>query len=189
MARLYAALVHYPVLNRRGEIIASAITNLDLHDLARAGRTYDVRACYVVTPLRDQQALSERLLKHWNEGIARELLPERVEALRRIRVVEDIRAAADDIASVHGLRPGIWATTAGKGERRLTHREARCLLVEDAKPYLLLFGTGWGLAPAVFDQVDAVLEPIAGMNGYNHLSVRCAAAILFDRLLRADQSI
>lgn len=189
MAHLYVALVHYPVLNRKGETIASAITNLDLHDLARAGRTYDVRACYVVTPLKDQQALSERLLRHWGEGIAKELLPERSEALRRLKVVDDIGSAVEEIRAIHGRRPGIWATTARESERSLTHREARRLLAEDERPYLLLFGTGWGLSPEVLAEADAVLEPIGGLNGYNHLSVRCAAAILFDRLLRAEGSI
>ena len=52
MAQLFLALIHYPVLNRMGDIIASAITNLDLHDLARSCRTYGVPACYIVTPLR-----------------------------------------------------------------------------------------------------------------------------------------
>jgi len=57
-ADLYVALVHYPVLNRKGEIIASALTNLDLHDLARTARTYNIPSCYIVTPLKDQQALA-----------------------------------------------------------------------------------------------------------------------------------
>ncbi len=57
---LYLALVHYPVLNRRGEEIASAVTNLDLHDLARLACTYELPACYVVTPLQDQQDLVRR---------------------------------------------------------------------------------------------------------------------------------
>jgi hypothetical protein len=43
--------------------------------------------------------------------------------------------------------------------------------------------TGYGLADTVLEQADALLEPIRGRDGYNHLSVRSAAAILFDRLL------
>ncbi len=61
------------------------------------------------------------------------------------------------------------------------------VLAEGSRPHLLLFGTAWGLAPSVFDQVDGVLEAIRGVNGYNHLSVRCAAAILMDRLLGAGE--
>ena len=34
------ALVHYPVLDRRGDVVTSAVTNLDVHDLARLSTTY-----------------------------------------------------------------------------------------------------------------------------------------------------
>lgn len=37
------ALVHYPVLGKKGEIIGSAITNLDLHDIARTAKTYGMK--------------------------------------------------------------------------------------------------------------------------------------------------
>jgi hypothetical protein len=43
------------VVNKNGEIIASAVTNLDLHDISRVAKTYGVQAFYVVTPLRDQK--------------------------------------------------------------------------------------------------------------------------------------
>jgi hypothetical protein len=39
------------------------------------------------------------------------------------------------------------------------------------------------LAEEFISRADYVLEPIAGDTGYNHLSVRSAAAIIFDRLL------
>ncbi|MBW2332764.1 MAG: RNA methyltransferase, partial [Deltaproteobacteria bacterium] len=48
---LYIGLLHYPVYNRRGEIIVSAITSLDLHDLARLAKTYGVKKFYVINPL------------------------------------------------------------------------------------------------------------------------------------------
>ncbi len=32
-AKLYVALVHYPVVNKNNEVISSAVTNLDLHDI------------------------------------------------------------------------------------------------------------------------------------------------------------
>ena len=60
--------------------------------------------------------------------------------------------------------------------------EECCLLLEQV-PLLLVFGTGWGLAPEVFDRGWTVLEPIRGRGVYNHLPVRAAAAIILDRLL------
>lgn len=184
--RLYVALVHYPVLNRKGDTIASAITNLDLHDLGRLVCTFAVPKCYIVTPLKDQQALADRLLSHWIERIGKELHPDREKALRHLLVVESVEAAKLDIESNSGQRPRVWATTAKNQESKLTIRQARKLLTEDVEPSLLLLGTGWGLAPVVLSQADAVLETIQGINGYNHLSVRCAAAILLDRLVARD---
>ncbi len=183
MAQLFLALLHYPVLNRKGDTIASAITNLDLHDLARSCRTYGVPACYIVTPLKDQQALANRITAHWIEGIGGEILPERREAVKLLKVVESLSSAVQDITRRSGQTPFLWATTAKNGEGAIPHRGARRLLESESRPFLLLFGTGWGLAPEIFDTVDAVLEPIPGVNGYNHLPVRAAASIMLDRLL------
>ncbi len=180
---LFAALVHYPVLNRTGDIIASAITNLDLHDFARAGCTYGLGACYIVTPLKDQQALANRLTAHWIDGKGGEILPERREALKLLKVVESLREAKEFIFRSTGNIPLLWATTAKKGVGVLAHSVARDIFEKSERPVLLVFGTGWGLAPEVFDEVDGVLEPIPGVNGYNHLPVRSAASILMDRLL------
>ena len=183
MAHLFVALLHYPVLNRTGDTIASAITNLDLHDLARASCTYGVPACYIVTPLKDQQALANRLTAHWIDGKGGEILPERREALKLLKVVDNLSAAKEAIFENTGKMPLLWATTAKKGAGALAHGEARNILEREERPFLLVFGTGWGLAPEVFDEVDGVLEPIPGANGYNHLPVRSAVSIMMDRLL------
>jgi hypothetical protein len=187
MIPLYLALVHYPVLNRKGEIIASAVTNLDLHDLARTARTYEIPACYIVTPLQDQRVLIKRLLDHWCEGVGKELHPDREEALKRLKIADDIAAVKEGIRAEWGESPLVWATTATEQAGTLAHRQARRRLASAHRPHLLLFGTGWGLAPAVMREADAVLGAIKGRGGYNHLSVRCAAAILMDRLLHTDR--
>lgn len=184
MNRFYVALVHHPVMNRKGEVIASAITNLDLHDMGRSSCTYDLPGCFVVTPLADQQALYRRLVEHWSQGVARELLPDRERALRRLILVESIAEAVAWIRDKHGVRPAVWATTASEMPGAMPHGEARRRLRDAPRPVLLLFGTGWGLSPEVMESCDGVLEPIRGLDGYNHLSVRCAAAIFMDRLLR-----
>jgi hypothetical protein len=49
-------------------------------------------------------------------------------------------------------------------------------------PFLLLLGTGWGLTADVVEHAHYRLAPICGSDGYNHLSVRAAAAVLLDRL-------
>ena len=58
MPNLYVALTHYPVVNKKGNVIASALTNLDLHDISRAAKTYGLKSFFVVTPLEDQKELA-----------------------------------------------------------------------------------------------------------------------------------
>jgi hypothetical protein len=187
MIPLYLALVHYPVLNRKGETISSAFTNLDLHDMARTARTYEVPACYIVTPLQDQKHLIKRLLDHWCKGVGKELHPNRQEALKRLKIADDIAGVKEDIRAEWGEYPLVWATSAAERSDVLAHGHARRRLASAKQPHLLLFGTAWGLAPAVLRDADAVLEAIKGRGDYNHLPVRCAAAILVDRLLHMDR--
>ncbi|MFO7784786.1 MAG: tRNA (guanosine(37)-N1)-methyltransferase TrmD, partial [Desulfatiglandales bacterium] len=66
--RLYIGLVHYPVYNKNGDTIASAVTTLDLHDLARLSATYGLKRFFIITPLEDQQELVERVIRHWTTG-------------------------------------------------------------------------------------------------------------------------
>jgi len=62
--------------------------------------------------------------------------------------------------------------------------ELRRHMESDSGPYLLLFGTGSGLAGEVTDQADFILEPLGRSGDYNHLSVRSAVAVVLDRLRR-----
>ncbi len=183
MGLLYLALVHHPVVNRKGEVVASAVTNLDLHDLARTARTYDLPACFIVTPLEDQQALICELISHWCEGVGREMHPDRAQALDLLRIEASIEGACRAIERETGTKPQLWATSARQSTRGLGVSDARGQLAKSEAPVLLLFGTAWGLAPSVLQGADGLLEPIRGKGDYNHLSVRCAAAILLDRLL------
>ena len=79
----------------------------------------------------------------------------------------------------------MWVTSAKPIVGAMTHRAARTALSGDGPPVLLVLGTGWGLAPEVVDAAHESLVPIESPrpDEYNHLSVRAAAAILFDRLL------
>jgi hypothetical protein len=181
MPYLYVALAHYPVTNKNGDVIASAITNLDLHDISRAARTYGVKYFYVVTPLADQKVLAEKIVAHWTNGTGAAYNPARRNALELIRLVDTIEDAARDISSREAAYPKIVATGARRHPSGISYSQLRGLLKEKM-PYLLVFGTAWGLAESFIDRADYVLEPISGTTAYNHLSVRSAAAIMLDRL-------
>jgi len=182
MPNLYVALAHYPVINKRGDIIASALTNLDLHDISRAAKTYGVKSFYVVTPLSDQQVLAKKIIAHWTEGAGAVYNPDRRSALELIKVKDSIIDVTEDIKGVENSYPKTVTTCARRYPASIGYAEFREIL-ENGMPHLLIFGTAWGLAESLISQADFLLEPITGTTGYNHLSVRSAAAIILDRLL------
>ncbi len=181
--RLYIGLLHYPVRNKNGHRIASAVTTLDIHDMARLARTYEVRKFFVVTPLEDQQDLVGKLRRHWTEGYGATYNPHRKDAMGLVAVSDSFEQAAREMARSEGERPLLVATDASWHEdKRISYGGLRALIHEERKVVGLLFGTAWGLAPEVYDCADFILDPICGRGDYNHLSVRSAAAIILDRL-------
>ena len=180
---LYIGLLHYPVYNRRGEIIVSAITNLDLHDLARLAKTYGVKQFYVINPLKDQQDLARNICRHWISGHGADYNEDRREAMSLISIVSTLEESINKIQAIEGGPPTLIATDAGKGKRQgVTYTSAR-EIVASRSVVMILFGTAWGIAKELIKKVDFLLEPIFGISYYNHLSVRTAAAITLDRLL------
>ena len=182
MPNLYVALIHYPVVDKNGEIIASAVTNLDLHDISRAAKTYGLRSFYVVTPLEDQKELVLKIISHWTNGIGARYNPKRRRALELIRVKDSFSEVLDQVADTENDYPITIATCARKYPTNISYEKLRAML-NNGKPYVLTLGTAWGLAEEFISKADYVLDPIAGTADYNHLSVRSAAAIILDRLL------
>jgi len=180
--RCAVALVHHPVLDGQGAVVTTAVTNLDVHDLARSARTYGCTDYFVTHPIAAQRALVERIRAHWLDGSGGRRIPDRREALGVLRVVESLEAAIDRLGGRSGGE--VWATAARTLGASLGFEPARARLEAVGPPVLLVFGTGWGLAPSVVQQADVILEPIVAERGdYNHLSVRSACAIALDRLL------
>ncbi len=187
-APVYAALIHHPVRSRDGAMITSAITNVDVHDIARSCRTYGLRGYFVVSPIAAQRLLVDRILDHWRTGAGARRVPERSDALARCRPVESIEAALAAIEVEAGAPPEVVVTEARPelAARAVSFASMRERLASASRPALILFGTAHGLHPDVLARADRVLEPIEGSADYNHLSVRAAAAITFDRLFRRD---
>jgi hypothetical protein len=186
MPNLYLALAHYPVVNKRGDIIASAVTNLDLHDISRAAKTYGLKSFYVITPLKDQQVLAKRIIAHWTKGSGAEYNPARRSALETINVIDSVADATEDIKRLENRSPEIVVTSARGYPASVSYDAFRAEL-KNGRPYLLVFGTAWGLAEPFISEADFVLEPIMGSTDYNHLSVRTAAGIILDRLVGRDK--
>jgi hypothetical protein len=182
VADLYLALVHYPVYDKNGHVVTTAVTNMDVHDIGRTARTFGARGYFVCTPVATLRRLVDRIIRHWKVGPGATYNPNRKDALALVRQAPELDAAIAEIEREAGAMPYVVATSARSGPDRLGFAALRQRLAADGPPVLLVFGTGWGLVQELIDRCDAVLEPIAGAGDYNHLSVRSAAAIVLDRL-------
>jgi len=181
-ANLAIALLHYPVYNKHREIVTTALTNLDLHDIARASRTFGLDRFYIVTPSEEQRAMAHKIAGHWRDGWGATYNSDRKEALEIVRVCATLSDAVADFQT--GFEEPVSTIITGARERPgcLRFEVLRQMLEEQDTPRLLLLGTGWGLADECFEAADFILEPVAGNGPYNHLSVRSAVAIMLDRL-------
>lgn len=175
-------LLHYPVYNKNHDVVATAVTNLDLHDIARSARTFGLYRYFVITPVAEQRVLSERIRGHWLEGYGATYNPKRKAALELIEVVDSLQTALDALEKKFNRPPRLIVTGASAHENSIDYETLADLLQDQDQPYLLLFGTGWGMVEEVFEGADYVLAPIKGRGEYNHLAVRSAAAIILDRL-------
>lgn len=182
--RLHLGLVHHPVRNRRGDVVTTSVTNLDIHDIARSARTFGARGYHIITPLTAQAELVASILDHWRRDEQNERNPDRADALGLVELAASIEEARARVEAREGRAPVVAATGAGLAGHDGGPEALRGRLARDGSPCLLLLGTGWGLPPSVVEAADHRLAPILGAapDGHNHLSVRAAAAIYLDRL-------
>jgi hypothetical protein len=181
-SNLYLGLVHHPIYDKKREVVATAITNFDIHDIARCAKTFGVRGFFIITPLESQVQLAERIIRHWVEGTGSVYNPTRKESLSLVRVSRTIDEADREISDLWQKKVKRVATGASPHPKSIDFGFLKNLLHDDKTPFFILFGTGWGLTQEIKDGSDYVLAPIEG-EGYNHLSVRSAVAIILDRLL------
>jgi hypothetical protein len=185
MAELYLVLLHHPVLDKNGLVVTSALTNMDIHDIARSARTYGVRRFYVATPVKALRVLAAKIIEHWESGYGSTYNATRKDALSLVSLQDDLDSTILALEHETGARPRLVMTSAHDGPNRTSFVALRGELISTATPHLIVLGTGWGLAPEVAARADVSLEPVRGPAQYNHLSVRSAAAIILDRLCGA----
>ncbi|MGA1839855.1 MAG: RNA methyltransferase [bacterium] len=182
--KVYSALVHYPVYNKNKEVIVTSITTSSIHDISRTAKTYGLKSFFFITPIPRQQSLINTIIQHWKSGYGATYNPTRGFALDTIRICSSLADCINGIEKEEGLRPSIVVTCARPQNKEKTRfLSLREEMAPGNIPWLILFGTGWGLTEEILQIADIALEPIHGPGDYNHLSVRAAVAITLDRLL------
>jgi len=182
VAPLYAALLHYPVYDKNRQVVTTAVTHMDIHDIARSACTFGIRRFYVVTPVRALRELSARILAHWGSGWGASYNETRKDALSLVGLTEDLDQTIVDVERDAGRPPVLLVTSARTERPTIGWPGVRRLRAESERPLLVLFGTGWGLTEEVIGRADHQLPAVLGTGEYNHLSVRSAAAIILDRM-------
>jgi len=156
---------------------------MDVHDIARSARTYGVARYFVVTPLPSQREIAWRIRGFWTEGERVAEASRRGEAMEYVVVAEDLEETLAWIEEAEGTRPLLVATSARATEKaEIPFGELRRRLRTDPGPVYILLGTGWGMTDELIEACDAILPPVMKDSGFNHLSVRAAAAIMLDRI-------
>jgi tRNA (guanine37-N1)-methyltransferase len=183
-APIYVALLHHPVYDKNHQVVTTAVTNMDIHDICRAGKTYGIQGVYVVTPVKPLQKLALKIIDHWEVGYGSQYNATRKDALALARISDNLDDTIIDIEKEHRQKPLIVVTSARDTRtERTSFVSLQDMLQRTTRPFLVIFGTGWGLTETIISQADYVLEAVEGDSDYNHLSVRSAAAIILDRLL------
>lgn len=183
MAPVYIGLIHYPIYNKHMEIVTTALTNYDLHDIARTAKTYNVKRYFIVHPVEAQREMALRIMNHWKTGGGVAYNPNRKEAFEETELVPTLDDVLQWIENEEGEKPIIVTTDARVYPNTISYKSMRQKIHDDAKPILILFGTGFGMTKEMMQQFDYIIEPIYGAGSYNHLCVRSAVAIILDRLL------
>ena len=194
--RIALGLLHYPILDRQKKVVATNVTNLDVHDIARACRVYGIERYYVIHPMQEQLMFVSRLLEHWRIGDGARFNPMRRTALTMVHTAPSLEVALADWGQGAKSEPKLVATHARlvEGARGISFRGLREAIEESRQRpgwresderLFLIFGTGFGLTEEVMRQCTYLLEPIRGASDddYRHLSVRSAVSICLDRLL------
>ncbi len=179
---LYVGLVHYPIYDKNFNVIATAITNYDLHDISRSSKTYGVKKYFIIHHVQGQLDMVHKIIGFWESPAGRKYNSYRTQAFDIVDIRPSIEAAVAAVTEAEGKRPYVVTTDARVYANTISYKDLRRKREEDNTPILLLLGTGYGMTKETMEQFDFILEPIYGAGDYNHLSVRSAAAIILDRL-------
>lgn len=181
----YVALMHSDILLKEGRVGTTSVTSIDIHDIARSSTTYGLKNFFIVTPLKDQTMLVQKMLDFWQEKeIGGQYNSNRHEAVAMVQLKDSLQSVIDQIEQKEGSRPIIIGTSARMeaNASMLTYCQ-QDVVWGQGRPVLFLFGTGHGMSEILLKQCDYMLQPLHGFGAFNHLSVRSAAAIIFDKWL------
>src|SRR6266542_6599191 len=127
-APIYVALLHHPVYDKNGQVVTTAVTNMDIHDIARSARTYGIHGFFVVTPVKPLQKLALKIIEHWQVGYGSEYNVTRKEALALAHICDTLDDAVIAIDRDTGEKPALVVTSARRAEHCTSFEALRDML-------------------------------------------------------------
>lgn len=187
----YVVLMHSQVNTKDGNLSGhTSVASIDIHDIARSSATYGIKKYFLVTGLEDQFKIIQQFLAFWHSDIGLNYNASRYKAVERVIPVKSFDDVINEIERIENVKPLIITTSAKNhdGATKIDYN-SQGLVWKHNRPVLIVLGTGQGLCEEIMNKSDFILTPVTGMTGYNHLSVRSAAAIILDRWLGLHPSI
>ncbi|MDW8236945.1 MAG: RNA methyltransferase [Aquificaceae bacterium] len=186
-AHVSLALLHYPALDKNGKHVVTSFITLDLHDIARPVRAYELGSYYIIQPVDGQRLVIKKQLEYWLSPEGAKTNPTRNEVVSLVRLSYTLDEAIEDIFNRTGKRPKLIGTDARDYPFKIGYKDLSEILKNKEEQFLIVFGTGYGIPPELLRSFDYMLEPIKGAGDWNHLSVRNAVAIILDRLFSKNR--
>ncbi|HIC98042.1 MAG TPA: RNA methyltransferase [Aquificaceae bacterium] len=180
-------LLHYPAMDREGKVIVTSFTTMDLHDIARPARAYEINTFYIVQPIDAQRLVIKRQLDYWLSEEGRRANPTRYEVVKLVKLKYALDEVIEEFERERGRKPVIVGTDAREYPDAVSYDYLRKEIFKRDREFLIVFGTGYGIPPDMMRTFDLILEPIRGAGDWNHLSVRNAVAIILDRLFSQNR--
>ena len=108
----YIGLVHGPIRSKDDKEITTSVTNLDIHDIARTARTFGFKRYFIITPIKNQQAMVKKILGFWEADSGLIYNPDRKNALAEAEVIDSIELAIAEITRIEGKKSCVVVTGA-----------------------------------------------------------------------------
>jgi tRNA (guanine37-N1)-methyltransferase len=187
----YVVLMHTDILLKSGAVGTSSVASLDIHDIARSSATFGLKGYFLVTKLEDQAQLVNTFLDFWKSDDGKEYNKNRYQAMHRVQTASSIDEVIDKITQIENAAPLMVATCAKKQQLQTPQIDyhSQGTVWAHNRPVLFIFGTAHGLSQSIIERCDYLLLPVNGMTSYNHLSVRSAAAVIFDRWFGLNEKL
>ncbi len=184
---VFIALLHYPAMDKEGNLIITSFTTMDLHDIARPARAYEINTYYIVQPVDGQREVIKRQIDYWLSEEGQRTNPTRHEVVKLVKLCYTYEEVIEDMVQRRGKKPVVVGTDARTYPNTISYEELRKEIHKRERDFLIVFGTGYGIPPSLMQTFDLILEPVYGAGDWNHLSVRNAVAIILDRLLSRNR--